>query len=211
MTQMDEKALYHLDQVGIRIVKERELFSEKPIENPEAAIQVVADALQDYDRELFCVVNLQSDMRPINMNIMSMGVLNQALVHPREVLKSAILSNAASVLLFHNHPSQNVKPSREDIAVTDQLIQACALIGIPVTDHIIVGNAKEYYSFKNHGRLPIPNLQFADDESKLDFHAAGTESRKSVRKNLKDNQRKGAAEGLNTESRRKRVNKEQVL
>ena len=142
MTQMDEKALYHLDQVGIRIVKERELFSEKPIENPEAAIQVVADALQDYDRELFCVVNLQSDMRPINMNIVSMGVLNQALVHPREVLKSAILSNAASVLLFHNHPSQNVKPSREDIAVTDQLIQACALIGIPVTDHIIVGNAK---------------------------------------------------------------------
>lgn len=70
-----------------------------------------------------------------------------------------------SVLLFHNHPSRNVKPSREDIAVTDQLIQACALIGIPVTDHIIVGNAKEYYSFINHGRLPMPNLQFADDES----------------------------------------------
>ena len=96
---------YMLKRVAVRLVEEQPLYSNEPMDCPEAAIRVMSSFLKDMDREIFCVVNLQEDLRPINMETVSVGVLNGALVHPREVMKSAILSNAASIMLVHNHPS----------------------------------------------------------------------------------------------------------
>ena len=100
---MDSKKAFGLEQVAIRKVEMPPLHSEYPVNSPEAAVKLMADMLKDYDREVVAVVNLGPDLKPINVNIVSMGALDQSLIHPREVLKSSILSNAASIMLIHNH------------------------------------------------------------------------------------------------------------
>lgn len=94
----------------------------------------------------FCVLNLKSNSQVINMNVVSVGTLNTALAHPREVFKSAVLSNAAGIILLHNHPSGNSYPSREDYNVTKRMLAAGEIMGIPVMDHVIVAG-NDYYSF----------------------------------------------------------------
>ena len=151
-----------LNQVAIRMVKQPPLYSDLPMKNPETAIQVMNDFLSQMDRELFCIVNLQADLKPINMNIISAGCLNEAMAHPREILKTAILSNANSMMLFHNHPSGTVSPSDIDIRTTARLQEVGTLMGIPLTDHIIIGRGQEYYSFKEKDILPAPRMHFSD-------------------------------------------------
>lgn len=158
-----------LQQVGIRMVQEPPLIANEQVNSPEAAIRVMNDFLSQMDRELFCIVNLQSDLKPINMNIVSVGALNEALVHPREILKSAVLSNASSMMLIHNHPSGSLNPSQEDIVTTDRLVQIGQMMGIPVVDHVIIGRGQEYYSFHERGTLPIARNQFATNMDQLAF------------------------------------------
>lgn len=147
-----------LDQVAIRMVKQPPLYSDVPMKNPEAAIKVMSDFLSSMDREYFCIVNLQADLRPINMNVISVGALDEALAHPREIMKSAILSNANSMMLIHNHPSGNVNPSEVDIKMTQRLQEVGTLMGITLLDHIITGRGQEFYSFKDKDILPVPRL-----------------------------------------------------
>ena len=99
------KNAHELEVVSIRLVDEPPLLSEKLIKTSRDVIEVMGEHLQKYDRELFCILNLRTKGQVINMNIVSMGTLNLSLVHPREVFKSAILSNAAGIILLHNHPS----------------------------------------------------------------------------------------------------------
>ena len=143
---MQDHNSFELQQVSIRLEKERPLLSNKPIVRPEDAIVLVKDLLDDYDREVMCLVNLQTDGKPINMNIASMGTINASLVSPRELFKAAILSNAAAMILIHNHPSGRIQPSREDHLVTKQMQELCDIMGIPLLDHIIIGagNDKMY-------------------------------------------------------------------
>lgn len=164
-----EGGRFKLDQVAIRMVKERPLYSEIPIHSPKDAIRVMADALLDYDREVFAVVNFQTDMRPINFTIISVGCLDSSLVHPREVVKASILSNASGVILFHNHPSGTVEPSKDDIISTDRLKNAFNLMGIRVLDHIIVGNDKSYYSFCKKNKLALPKKRNVETLDELDL------------------------------------------
>ena len=84
---------------------------------------------------------------------MSLGALTAALVHPREVLKPAILGNAAAMILVHNHPSGDPAPSGEDLALTRRLCEASELVGIRVLDHIIIGHDGAYRSLADEGRL----------------------------------------------------------
>ena len=100
---MENRKSFHVDQAAIRMVKEPPLYSEFPLNTPQAVVKLLADIYKDYDREVFTVVNLRPDLKPINLNIVSIGALDQAMAHPREVMKSAILSNASSILLVHNH------------------------------------------------------------------------------------------------------------
>lgn len=132
------------------------MYSKKAISTPEDVIEVIGEELQKYDRELFCILNLRTKNQVINMNIVSMGSLNAVFVEPREVYKSAILANAAGVLLIHNHPSGDPSPSREDINITKRLEECGALLGIPVVDHIIFGIDK-MYSFKRNSRINYKN------------------------------------------------------
>ena len=160
---------YKLDRVAIRMVKEPPLYSSEPLRSPEAAVKVIADMLRQYDREAFCIVNLRNDLSPINMNIVSTGTLNASLAHPREILKSAVLSNASATMLFHNHPSGNLTPSQEDVEITDRMSKLFAMAEMPLLDHIIIGNGDQYYSFKENSVMPIGTQMFARDPAEIKF------------------------------------------
>lgn len=157
---MDSKQ-HELSEVAIRMVEMPPLYSKEPLNNPEAVINLLADIFCSYDREIFSIINLRPDLKPINMNIVSIGALNQTMVHPRETMKSAILSNAASIMLIHNHTTDNVQPSKEDITVTDRMKQVCDLMGINLLDHIIIGRGDNYFSFQEKGALPLSKLKVA--------------------------------------------------
>lgn len=166
---MSSRRPYKLDRVAIRMVKEPPLYSSEPLRSPEAAVKVIADMLRQYDREAFCIVNLRNDLSPINMNIVSTGTLNASLAHPREILKSAVLSNASATMLFHNHPSGNLMPSQEDIEITDRMSKLFAMAEMPLLDHIIIGNGDQYYSFKENSIMPIGTQMFARDPADITF------------------------------------------
>lgn len=170
---------YSLDQVAVRMVKMPPLMSKEPMNSPKAAIRIMNDTLKEFDREALVVVNLQSDLKPINMNFVSLGTLNSSVAHPREILKTSILSNAASIMLFHNHPSGSLNPSREDVELTDRLQQACQVIGIPILDHIIIGTDDRYYSFHEKGILKIPELEVAHDIDSFHWEGSKVAERKS--------------------------------
>ncbi len=159
-----------LRQVGIRLIEEPPLLSSEPMSSPEAAVRVLGEWLSEMDRELFCVINMNSNLTPINMNVVSMGALNATYVNPRETMKSAILSNAAYMMLIHNHPSGSLIPSKDDIKTTDQIQSAASLMGIPVLDHIIVGKHQEFFSLRENNTFSFKNdIQYASDISKLQW------------------------------------------
>src|SRR5499427_1972048 len=110
--------------------------------------------LADVDREHFVIILLNQKNRVIGINTVSIGSLTASIVHPREVFKSAILSNAASIVCGHNHPSDDCQPSREDRALTQKLAEAGKLLGIAVLDHVIIGDGTSaYFSFADEGLL----------------------------------------------------------
>src|SRR5205085_7409354 len=108
--------------------------------------------LADTDREHFVILMLDQKNQVIGINTVSIGSLTASIVHPRECFKPAILSNAASIICGHNHPSGDPQPSREDRALTTRLVEAGRLLGIQVLDHIIVGR-DTYMSFADEGLL----------------------------------------------------------
>ena len=161
--ETEKTNMYRLNQVAIRMVEMPPLLSDVPMDGPEAAVKVMADMLKDYDREVIAIVNLQTDGKPINMNVVSMGALDQSIAHPREILKSTILSNASAIMLVHNHPSNKLQPSMDDIATTARIKQLCDLIGVKFLDHIIVGPGKDYYSFHQKQQIPLSSLKLTNN------------------------------------------------
>ncbi|CUN44946.1 Antirestriction protein [Fusicatenibacter saccharivorans] len=158
-----------LEQVAIRMVEQPPLYSNEPMNNPDVAIRVMNEFLSQMDRELFCIVNLQADLTPINMNIVSVGSLNEALINPREIFKSAILSNAHSMMLIHNHPSGNLTPSTSDIQTTARMQELGELMGISLVDHIITGRNGNYYSFRDKGEFPDSRVRFSTRVEDIDL------------------------------------------
>lgn len=138
--------MYKLKQVSIRLVEEVPILSLEPVSSPKEAARILAKWFESYDREVLTVVNLQADLRPINYTQVSIGDLSESLAHPREIFKAAILSNAASILLLHNHPSGSLKPSAEDRRITERIQQAGELMGIHLLDHIILGKNGDFFS-----------------------------------------------------------------
>ena len=158
-----------LEQVAIRMVEQPPIYSNEPMNNPDVAIRVMNEFLSQMDRELFCIVNLQADLTPINMNIVSVGSLNEALINPREIFKSAILSNAHSMMLIHNHPSGNLTPSTSDIQTTARMQELGELMGISLVDHIITGRNGNYYSFRDKGEFPDSRVRFSTRVEDIDL------------------------------------------
>lgn len=167
---MGRRSAFKLDVVSVRLVRDIPLYSEVEITKPEEAVSLVGEILCGMDREIVCVLNIGGDGKPINCNFASMGALNYATVHPRELLKASILSNAANMLLIHNHPSQSLIPSKEDVRVTDRMQKVCGLVGIPLLDHIIIGrDNREYFSFKEKSIMKNSCINYAVNPQYLDW------------------------------------------
>lgn len=117
--------------------------------------QQVSDTFQflmKETKEQFLTLHLDGKNRIICMDVVSIGSLNQSIVHPREVFKTACISNAAAIICVHQHPTGDPTPSSEDIAITRRLKEAGEIMGIKILDHIIVGDG-EYLSFVERGLL----------------------------------------------------------
>ena len=135
------------------MVKEGDLSVErKQIRSPQDVFNMVQGFLADADREYFLILTLSTKNSIMGVNVVSIGSLNSSLVHPREVFKLAILSNAAAVILVHNHPSGDPTFSNEDMEITRRLIEASKIIGIEILDHVVVGDGC-WVSFKEKGNL----------------------------------------------------------
>lgn len=148
-----ENPLKRLEVVRIALVKDRPfLYEANKLIRPADCAEAFRALLPDVDREHFVVFSLDGKNRISSANIVAIGSLNQAIVHPREVFKSAILSNAAAILIAHNHPSGDPQPSAEDRAVTRRLKEGGELLGIKVLDHIVIGQPG-YFSFVESGLL----------------------------------------------------------
>ena len=123
------------------------------ITSPEDAFLVARRFIQDDDREVFLVILLNTKNRVIAVHRAHVGSINSSIIHPREIFKSAILNNATSLIVSHQHPSGDPKPSLEDIEVTERLQEVGCIIGIKLLDHIVVGAGDDYVSLKAQGIL----------------------------------------------------------
>ncbi len=129
----------------------RQVIQEKVrVEHPDQAYQLVKDDLEKEKRELFIAILLDTKGYVICHEIISIGSLSQTLVHPREVFYPAIRHKAASLIGVHNHPSGDPTPSPEDYELTQVLIKAGRLVGIPINDHLIIGHQR-YVSLRKEG------------------------------------------------------------
>lgn len=121
--------------------------------SPAQAIPFLEAALERETVEVGIAVFLSTRHEAIAFQEISRGTINTTLIHPREVLKSALLVNAACYLVAHNHPSSNPDPSPDDTRLTDRLKQAGELIGIPLVDHIVIGGHGRYFSYRAAGLI----------------------------------------------------------
>ena len=139
--------------VSIKMVKESSfLYQTRQILSPNDAYEMIKEQLEGLDREQFIIACLNTKNEPTNISVVSVGSLNKAIVHPREVFKTAILSNAASIMAFHNHPSGETTPSQQDIQLTNRLYEAGELLSIKLLDHLIIGDGT-FTSLKEKGYL----------------------------------------------------------
>lgn len=126
------------------------LYQTRTIRSPYDAYKLIKNFLIDSDREKFVVACLDTKNQPVNISVVSIGSVNSAIVHPREVFKVSMLSNASKIICFHNHPSGNLKCSKEDENITNRLKECGEILGIELVDHIIVGDNNTYFSFKEN-------------------------------------------------------------
>ena len=144
-----------IDIVRVKLDTEKSIYSDENIDSPEKMVSVVGDEIKDLANECVFLANLNTKNQIINMSVISQGTISQSLLHPREIFNKAILSNASGVMLFHNHPSGDITPSKQDKDITEKIAFSGELLGIKLLDHIIVGAGNsEYFSFAQESLIP---------------------------------------------------------
>jgi DNA repair protein RadC len=138
-------------ELGKRFAKESGV-SNMSIRAPDDIARLFMDEMKHYDREHFKAAFLNTKNQVLKIVTVSIGSLNASIVHPREILKPAIATSAASIVLVHNHPTGDPKPSKEDIEFTKRFAKCGELIGIGLLDHVIIG-AGRYTSLKERGYI----------------------------------------------------------
>lgn len=115
--------------------------------------QWLSKMIGDQTQEHLVVICLNTKNEIVSYSTVHVGTLNQSVAHPRDILQRALLSNAARIVLSHNHPSSNTNPSQNDCDFTTKLKSACDVVGIELLDHLIVNDADAYYSFREENKL----------------------------------------------------------
>ncbi len=152
MQQEEYAPLKRVDIVNLKLIREKSILALSKIESPEEAHRLFRRFIgSESDRELFVLLCLDIKNRPTALQVIAIGTLDSMLIHPREVYKTAILANAASIICAHWHPSGDPDPSPEDVKVTHRLAQAGELLGIQLLDHLILGADDDYLSLREYG------------------------------------------------------------
>lgn len=128
--------------------------SSKPaaITSPKQVYNLVRSDIFSQKKEYLYVLSLDTRKRLISKDLVSVGTLNESLIHPREIYKLALLNSAASIILVHNHPSNAPEPSEEDVIITNRIFDAGVCLGVALIDHVIVTDTS-YCSLKEQGVL----------------------------------------------------------
>src|SRR3989338_4954643 len=136
-------------EISRRLRKEENLNKKKNkiINSPKDIFPLLKEKVINFYKEYFMVASLDNRNKIINIDTVSVGTLNSSLIHPRETFEIAIKNHAAGIIICHNHPSGELKPSEDDLIVTQDLVKAGKLLGIEVFDHLII-TKDGYYSFK---------------------------------------------------------------
>ena len=160
-----------IDIVKIQMVRDGTLdYGKKAIKGPQDLAELGLKFIKNADREIFLLVCLNTRNHINCIHVVSIGTVNTSLVSPREVLKTAILSNASSVAFIHNHPSGDADPSQDDIQITNRLVECGKLFGIELLDHVIISDDGKYQSFMEKGLIshasnPLPPQIKEKDET----------------------------------------------
>lgn len=155
----ETKEKYPIPEVEprLRLNQNRLLTTTEPLISPEAVVKFMQKYMRGFDREHVFVVNMDIDGRALNVSCVSVGTVTGVATSCRDLFKTAILSNAVGILLFHNHPlGATVTPSREDDNVTREVAESCNILGIRFWDHIIVNGTEDFYSYRKQSRIFIP-------------------------------------------------------
>lgn len=140
-------------KAAFELAQRRDLEGDRidlDIKDPQAVVKVVRAGIKDKAKEHFKLILLNTRNKVIGISTISVGTLNASLVHPREVFKEAIVRSASSVILAHNHPSDDLEPSEEDLKITRRMVEAGKIMGIEVLDHIIISR-HHFSSLKGRG------------------------------------------------------------
>lgn len=131
------------------------------IDRPQESVRYMADVWDQFPEQEQCwIILLNSKLRPLGRQLLTVGTLKQTLVSPREVYRSALIGGAASVILLHNHPSGDPTPSSADQQITRQIVAAAGIVDVDFFDHIIVGSreadplGRGFFSFRANGLIP---------------------------------------------------------
>ena len=138
-------------EVGRRVLKQG-MIGQNFVRSPQAVTDYLTASLRDLKREVFKVIFLDKGLKILGEKDMFFGTVDEAAVHPREVVREALFQNASSLVLVHNHPSGKVEPSREDYEITQKIKSACQTVSIRILDHIIIGE-NQYFSFSERSQL----------------------------------------------------------
>ncbi len=137
-------------ELGNRINRKVDTINDIKVTNSKIIYEYFKNVIGEKSQEYFYCVYLDNSKKVIKNKLLFMGTLNYSTVHPREIFKEAYLANATSIICIHNHPTGNVTPSKNDIELTNNLIKVGNLLGISVTDHIIIGKNNYYSFFENN-------------------------------------------------------------
>lgn len=148
-----EKEKNKVEIVNIRLIKEKTKYISESLDSTDKIADFVSKILKGYDREVFCILTLSTEMKVINITEVSKGTISESVFSVSNAFKTAILSNAYAVIAAHNHPSGATAPSRADIDTTKALYAAGMIFSIPLVDHIIIGSENGYYSFLENGKI----------------------------------------------------------
>ncbi len=138
-----------IDVVSVKLNLDYKLFSEDPIETPKDVARLACRMIKDSDRENILIFNLLANGKVSSVNVAGVGTVDSCIAHPRELIKSTLLSNASSIIIAHNHPGGSIDPSGMDISMTARMAKVCNMLEIRLLDHIIVGGGRDekYMSF----------------------------------------------------------------
>lgn len=156
--QITRKEFSRVPFVTINRIGEGKMEFGKTLNEPSYVRDFWRDVIAKRDnyepeKENLYVILLNTKLKPIGVNLVSLGSVNESIAHPREILRPAIAMGAYAIILGHNHPTGDSSPSNADEKVTSKLKTACDIMSIYLMDHFIYGEENNYFSFKSSGML----------------------------------------------------------